>query len=117
MPIELKNSVRNSVLYLVTASGKCVRSRRQRPGPGACHGVCVVIVFSASVIVFSFTVRRDYWCARYVDGATLSAHPTHSSALAPRDVNSIRLRSFATIYLIESKHFTCHVTLAQRSAA
>src|SRR5260370_6753354 len=54
MPIELKNSVRNSVLYLVTASGKCVTSRCQRPGPGACHGVCVVIVLSASVIVFSF---------------------------------------------------------------
>src|SRR5216683_4916936 len=54
MPIELINSVRNSVLYLVTASGKCVTSRCQRPGPGACHGVCVVIVLSASVIVFSF---------------------------------------------------------------
>src|SRR5712692_9595707 len=61
MPIELKNSVRNSVLYLVTASGKCVTSRCQRPGPGACHGVCVVIVLSASVIVFSFAAGRDEW--------------------------------------------------------
>src|SRR6266705_3667693 len=54
MPIELINSMRNSVWNLVTASGKCVRSLRQRPGPGACHGVGVVIVLSASVIVFSF---------------------------------------------------------------
>src|SRR6266568_6936912 len=54
MPIELKNSVRNSVLYLVTASGKCVTSRCQRPGPGACHGICVVIVFS-------FAAGRDEW--------------------------------------------------------
>src|SRR6266568_5082365 len=61
MPIELKNSVRNSLLYPVTASGKCVTSRCQRPGPGACHGVCVVIVLSAIVIVFSFLCHwRDH---------------------------------------------------------
>src|SRR6266699_3452411 len=58
MPIELKNSMRNSVLNLVTASGKCIRSRRQRPGPGASHVVGVVIVLSTSVIVFSFAAGR-----------------------------------------------------------
>src|SRR5258708_4550656 len=57
MLIKLKNSVMN----LVTASGKCVTSRCQRPGPGASHVVCVVIVLSASIIVFSFAAGRDEW--------------------------------------------------------